>query len=312
MIKNTNKTNNSLITTLSRIRRQKMYYLFLLPAAIAVFIFNYLPMVGIGIAFQDFKVQNGFFGNEFVGLENFVKFVKDPTFIHAFMNTIKISLLSIVFVFPAPIILSLMIDNVKNVRMKKLFQTITYLPHFVSWIIVATLVYRILDPYGGLNLIIKFFGHDEINFMREGAYFKTILILSNVWKEVGWNSIIYLAAISSINPELYQAAMVDGAGKFKQILHITLPCIAPTIALMFILNLGNLVRGQFDSVYNLMNPLVATQAEVIDTYVYRTGIQLAKYSYATAVGLAQSLFSIVLVFIGFKWSKKMNGHSIID
>jgi len=207
----------------------------------------------------------------------------------------------------------LMLDGVKSVRFKKICQTITYLPHFVSWIIVATLVYRMLDPYSGIvNIIMNTFGQESITFMREAGYFKTILILSHIWKEVGWSSIIYLAAISAINPELYQAAMVDGASKFKQIIHITLPAIAPTIALMFVLGLGSLVSGNFDSVYNLMNPLVATKAEVIDTYVYRTGIQLAKYSYATSIGLVQSIFSVTLVFIGFKWAKKINGYSILE
>lgn len=309
--KNTKKKQRR--KTWETMKRQKMFYLFLLPAIIAVLVFNYAPMGGLIIAFQNYKVKTGFLGSEFVGLEHFVKFFKDPMFFRAFKNTMIINLFSIIILFPAPVILALMIDNVRSPKFKKVSQTLTYLPHFVSWVIVATLVYRMVDPYSGIfNLAITKLGFERIPFMREADYFKPILIISGLWKEIGWSSIIYLAAISGVDPELYNAAMVDGAGKFRRIISITLPSIAPTMALMFILSLGGLAHANFDAVYNLMNPLVATEAEVIDTYVFRTGIQMGRYSYATAIGFTQSVFSIILVVFGFKLAKRFNDYSILD
>lgn len=300
-------------TTWERMKRQKMFYLFLLPAIITVIVFNYAPMGGLIIAFQDYKVKTGFFGSEFVGFQHFVKFLNDPAFYIALKNTMIINLFTIVLLFPAPVILALMIDNVRSRMFKRTAQTLTYLPHFISWVIVATLVYRMVDPYSGIiNIILSRFGIDGIPFMREGEYFKPIFIISGLWKEIGWSSIIYLAAISGIDPELYNAAMVDGAGKFRRIISITIPSIAPTMALMFILSLGGLAHANFDAVYNLMNPLVARNADVIDTYVFRMGIQMGKYSYATAIGLVQSVFSIILVVAGFKLAKKYNDYSILD
>lgn len=304
--------NRNIVSIMKNLKKQHMLFLFLLPSVIALIIFNYIPMVGLLIAFQDYKVQNGFFGSAFIGFEHFKQFLTDMEFYKALKNTIVISLLSILFVFPTPVILALMLDSIKKARLKRIFQTITYLPHFVSWVIVATLVYRVLDLDSGIvNQIIKFFGNEGIPFMRQGEYFKTILIITLIWKEIGWNSIIYLAAISGIDTELYGAAMVDGANKFKQLLYITLPGIMPTIILMFILNLGTLVHVNFEAVYNLMNPLIYFNAEVIDTYVFRTGIQLAKYSYATAIGFSQSLISVTLVFVSFKLSKRVNDYTIL-
>ena len=293
-------------------KSQKTYYMLLIPGAIALLIFSYLPMIGLIMSFQDYQVQNGFFGSEFVGLKHFKVFLQDPDFYNALKNTLGISTLTIFFGFPAPIILALLLDNIKNVKLKKVTQTISYLPHFVSWVIVASLTYRMLDREGGIiNLLLKALGQDAIGFMHKQEYFWFILIFVAIWKEIGWDSIIYLASMSSIDPQLYDAAMVDGAGKFKQVVHITLPSIFPTISLMLILKIGTLLTVNFDAVFNLMNPLVLPAAEVIDTYVYRTGIQLGKYSYATAIGFAQSTISIILVFIALKAAKKVNGYSII-
>lgn len=304
------KTNKK--STLKIFWNQRVLFLFLLPSIVLALVFNYAPMVGLVMAFQNYKVQHGFFGSEFVGFVHFSKFFKDPEFYRALKNTICISLLKIIFEFPAPIILAILLDEIKNIKFKRVCQTITYLPHFVSWIIVATMVYRMVDPYSGIvNIIIKALGGQPIEFMRESKYFWGILIGTGIWKEIGWNSIIYLAAISAINPELYSAAMVDGANRFQRIIHVTLPGIMPTVALMFVLGLGGLVHTNFDAVFNLMNPLVQTRAEVIDTYVFRTGIQLARYSYATAIGLTQSIISTILVFIGFRLANKINQYTIV-
>lgn len=302
----------SLSRTVSTIRKQKVLLLFLVPAVVTVTVFNYTPMFGLVMAVQNYKVANGFFGSEFVGFAHFVRFLKDPAFFLALKNTLGINVLAILFGFPAPIVLALLLDSLRSRWFKRFTQTITYLPHFISWVIVASLVYRMLDPETGMvNFLINAVGGESIPFMREPRYFWGVLVLTLVWKEIGWNSIIYLAAISGIDPQLYDAAKVDGAGRMRCIRHITLPSIAPTIALMFVLGLGSLVHVSFDAVFNLMNPLVYKSADVIDTYVYRVGIQMTKYSYATAIGLAQSVISVVLVVFGFRLAKRFNAYSIV-
>jgi len=302
----------TLSQTVSTIRKQKVLLLFLVPAVVTVLVFNYTPMFGLVMAVQNYKVANGFFGSEFAGFAHFAHFLKDPGFFLALKNTLGINFLSILFGFPAPIILALLLDSIRSRRFKRFTQTITYLPHFISWVIVASLVYRMLDPETGMvNFLINAVGGESIPFMRDPRYFWGILVSTLIWKEIGWNSIIYLAAISGIDPQLYDAAKVDGAGRMRCVRHITLPSIAPTIALMFVLGLGSLVHVSFDAVFNLMNPLVYRSADVIDTYVYRVGIQMTKYSYATAIGLAQSVISVILVVFGFKLAKKFNGYSIV-
>ena len=298
---------------LNKARKQTMYYLFLIPGAITLFLFSYLPMSGLIMAFQNYKVKDGLFGSEWVGFKHFADFLTDKNFHNAFKNTMIISVLHLLFGFPAPIILAIMLDEVKNPIGKKLAQTITYLPHFISWVIIATLVYRMLDVDSGIvNFVLKLMGKDPVAFMREGSMFKTILMIVMVWKEVGWNAIIYLAAIASIDPQIHEAAVVDGASKLQRIFHITIPCILPTAVLMLILNIGSMMRVNFDAVFNMMNAMVGTYAETIDTFVYKMGVRQGKYSYSTAIGLAQSAISIILVLISLKLSKKVNdGKSII-
>lgn len=299
--------------TLARMKKQRMYYAFLIPAAITLILFSYLPMTGLIMAFQNYKVKHGFFGSEWVGLAHFKDFLTDKNFYNAFKNTLQISVLHLVAGFPAPIILALMLDEVKNPLGKKFAQTVTYLPHFISWVIIATLVYRMLDVDSGIvNYVLKLLGKDPVAFMREGSMFKTILIIVMVWKEVGWNAIIYLAAIASIDPQIHEAAVVDGASKLQRLWHITIPCIMPTAVLMLVINVGSMMRVNFDAVYNMMNAMVGTYAETIDTFVYKMGVRMGNYSYATAIGLTQSVISIVLVLISLKLSKKVNdGKSII-
>jgi len=296
---------------LSRIWSQKMLLLFLLPGAAALIVFNYIPMAGILIAFQDYKPQNGFFGSSFVGFQHFRTFMEDPAFHAALRNTLGIGLLSLLFAFPAPILLALMIDSVRSKSFKRITQTITYMPHFLSWVIIAGLVYRMLAEDGVVNAMIGYFGISPIAFMRSPELYWFIFIVVSILKEVGWGSIIYLAAISSIDPELYNAASIDGANQWRKLLYITLPGIAPAIALMFVLNLGTIVNVGFDAAFNLMNPLVMSTADVVDTYVYRTGILLGRFSYSTAVGLCQSVISFVLFFVGLKIAKKYFNYSII-
>lgn len=298
--------------TVGKLVEQRTLYLFLLPAVAFVIVFNYTPMVGLVMAFQNYHVRDGFFRSEFVGLVHFARFLGDPAFLTALKNTIIISLLNILLVFPAPIILALMLNEVARPGFRRTIQTITYLPHFISWVVVAGLVYRMLDvDAGSLNALLRLLGREVVPFMRLPDAFKPILIATTLWKEIGWNSIIYLAAISAIDPSIYDSARVDGAGRMRQMIHITIPMILPTATLLFILNLGMMVHANFDAVYNLMNPMVYVAADVIDTYVFRTGVQLARYSYATAIGFAQSMISVTLVFVGFRLAKRTNEYAIV-
>ncbi len=292
--------------------KQRVLYLFLLPGAVAVLLFSYAPMVGLIIAFQDYKVTGGFLGGEFVGLEHFRNFLSDPEFYNALRNTLAIGGLMILFGFPAPIILALMIDAVRSMRVKKLVQSITYLPHFITWVFISSLVYRLLESESGIvNLLLVKLGLEPINFMQDPDYFWGILIVTSIWQSVGWNTIIYLAAITGIDPEIHSAAMVDGAGRFQRMISITLPCILPTIAILFVLSLGSLFTVNFEAVFNLMNGFVQSKADVIDTYIYRTGVQMAHFSYATAIGFARSLIAAALVVIGYLFSNKMNETKLL-
>ena len=296
---------------LKRIWSQRMLLVFLVPGAAALVAFNYIPMAGILIAFQDYKPQTGLFGSTFVGMQNFRSFLEDPEFHSALRNTLGIGILSLLFAFPAPIILALMIDNVRAKAFRRMTQTITYMPHFLSWVIIAGLVYRLLAEDGIANTILAWFGVSPVSFMRSPELYWPIFIIVSILKEAGWGSIIYLAAITSIDPELYNAASIDGASKWSKMRWITLPGIAPTIALMFVLNLGSIVNVGFEAAFNLMNPLVMSTADVVDTYVYRTGILLGRFSYSTAVGFCQSVISFVLFFIGLRLAKKFFNYSII-
>ncbi|MFD2328523.1 ABC transporter permease [Cohnella sp. GCM10020058] len=292
--------------------RQRVLFLFLLPGAAAVLVFSYAPMAGLVMAFQDYRVSDGFLRGEFVGLDQFRAFLTDPDFYAALRNTLAISGLTLLIGFPAPVALALMIDAVASSRFRKVVQSVTYLPHFITWVFIASLVYRLLDTESGIvNLALVKLGFEPVSFMQSPGYFWFILVLASVWKSIGWNSIIYLAAISGIDPELHNAGMVDGASRFQRMMYITLPSIVPTIALMFVLSLGSLVSVNFEAVFNLMNGFVQEKADVIDTFVYRNGVQMIKFSYATAIGLTQSVIASILVFAGFKFSNKMNGTKLL-
>ncbi|MDG0814314.1 ABC transporter permease [Cohnella rhizosphaerae] len=292
--------------------RQRVLFMFLLPGAAAVLVFSYAPMAGLVMAFQDYRVSDGFLRGEFVGLDQFRAFLTDPDFYAALRNTLAISGLTLLIGFPAPVALALMIDAVASSRFRKVVQSVTYLPHFITWVFIASLVYRLLDTESGIvNLALVKLGFAPVSFMQSPGYFWFILVLASVWKSIGWNSIIYLAAISGIDPELHNAGMVDGASRFQRMIYITLPSIVPTIALMFVLSLGSLVSVNFEAVFNLMNGFVQEKADVIDTFVYRNGVQMIKFSYATAIGLAQSVIASILVFAGFKFSNKMNGTKLL-
>ncbi|MCU6710386.1 ABC transporter permease subunit [Paenibacillus sp. J5C_2022] len=287
--------------------RQRVLFLFMLPGAAAVLVFAYAPMIGLVIAFQDYRVTDGFLSGDFAGLEHFRTFLSDPEFFNALRNTLVMGGLMILFGFPAPIVLALMIDAVRKTKAKRLIQSITYLPHFITWVFISSLVYRLLESESGIvNLLLMELGLPAVNFMQNPDYFWGILVVTSIWQSVGWNTIIYLAAITSIDPELHSAAMVDGASRFQRMISITLPCIMPTVAILFVLSLGSLFTVNFEAVFNLMNGFVQSKADVIDTYIYRTGVQMANFSYATAIGFARSIITATLVVIGYIISNKIN------
>ena len=290
------KKENGFVRTLKSYGKQYQLVLMFLPAAITLALFAYAPMYGLTIAFKDFVLLKGISGSPWVGLENFRKLLTAPSFSEVFVNTIKISFLRLIFGFPAPILLALLLNEVGNARFKKVVQTISYLPHFLSWVVLAGIVIQILSPSSGIvNQIIVMFGGNPIYFVADPRYFVPMLIVTGIWKEVGWGTVVYLASITSISPELYEAATIDGAGRFQKMLHITLPALRPVVSIMFILNSGNLINAGFDQIYNLYNPAVYKVADIIDTYVYRRGLLDMKYSFSSAAGFFNNIISFALV-----------------
>lgn len=297
---------------IKRIKQQKWLLLFVSPAIILTLFFSYLPMFGNIIAFQDFDIADGFFGSPFVGLQNFIKLFDDPHALLVIKNTIILSLVNLVFTFPAPIILALLLNELKSMAFKKTVQTISYLPHFISWVIILGFVKQMTSLDGGtINSIkVALFGGEPIMFLAKAELFLPIIVITNVWKEIGWNTIIFLAALSGIDSQLYEAASIDGAGRLKQVYHVTLPGMLPTVIILLILSLSHIFGTNFDQVYNLINVHIQDKVDVLETYVYREGIQKAKYPFAAAVGLFQGVISFILIIVTNKLSKKFTEISI--
>lgn len=288
-------------------------YLFLLflPVIIYFVIFHYIPMYGAQIAFKDFYPRLGIWGSEWVGFKHFDKLFHGMYFLPALRNTLIISFGKLIFGFPAPIILSLMLNEVRHSTYKKTVQTITYLPHFISWVVLASIVMEVLSPSRGVvNYVLQALGMDPIFFVGSKEWFRPVIIGSAMWRDTGWQTVVFLAAITGIDPQQYEAAEVDGANRIQRILHITLPGIAPTIVIMFIFAVGGIIADDFDQIYNLLNAQVLEVGEVIGTYTYRVGIQQMDYSYATAVGLFRNVVSLCLVTLTNTLSKKLSGNSL--
>ncbi|MGM0882009.1 MAG: ABC transporter permease [Bacillota bacterium] len=273
--------------------------LMVLPALILIIIFSYIPMYGVLMAFQDYSIFKGFMTSPWVGLKHFDMFFNSPEFLEVMRNTAVISLLKFFIGFPAPILLALMLNEVKNMMFKRVVQTVSYLPHFMSWVIVAGLVMSMLSTdNGSINILMEKmnFIDEPINFLSLPELFWSILVSTGVWKEIGFGSIVYLAAIAGIDPSMYEAASMDGASRFKQIFLITLPSIMPVVIIFMILAVGNLLNAGFEDILLLaVNPVLRDVSDVIDTYVYRVGIQNSRYSYATAVGLFKAVISVGLL-----------------
>lgn len=287
------------------VTRDKYLYLLLLPGLIYLIIFKYFPMYGVIIAFKEFNMFAGIMDSPWVGFLQFERLFRTPDFQQIFMNTFIISFLKLLFGFPAPIILALLLNELRHMFFKRFTQSILYLPHFVSWVIFAGIIIIFLNPVDGLvNYIIQYFGGDPIHFLTSKSHFRSILVITDIYKEMGWGTIIYLAAMTGVNPDLYEASRIDGANKFKQMWHVTLPSIRPVILIMLILSLGNILEAGFFQIYLLYSPLVYDVADIIDTYVYRRGIQEANYSLATAAGLFKSIIALALIVTANKIVKK--------
>ncbi|MDI4646506.1 ABC transporter permease [Cohnella hashimotonis] len=293
-----------------RMMKYKMLYVMLLPAIVFLFVFNYIPMYGASIAFKDFWITKGILGSPWVGFDHFEQLFKTDKFWQVFRNTIEINLLRLVFGFPAPIFLAILLNEVRLKWFKRSIQTIVYLPHFISWVTISGIIFSLLSNEGLVNKVITAFGGDSVNFLTSNGMFRPLLVLSGIWKEIGWGTIIFLAALSGVNPDLYEAATVDGANRFKQIVHITLPSLLPIISILLILNFGSMMTGGFDQVFNLYNTMVYESGDVIDTYVYRIGLTQGKYSMATAIGLFLNVINFVLLIVVNSASKKMSGQGI--
>lgn len=283
----------------------------LIPGMIFLLLFHILPMFGIVMAFENFKPTRGIFGSEWIGLENFRLMFLDPTVGQVFTNTVIIAVAKIVLGLIVPIIFALLLSEVPGKKFRKAVQTITYLPHFLSWVILATILKNFLSLEGMVNTIVSWCGGDPVIFLQSNKWFRFILIVSDIWKGFGYSSIVYLAAIMNIDPQLYEAAAIDGASRFKRVIHVTLPGMLPIIILMLVLSLGNVLSANFDQVFNLYNSVVYESGDILDTWVYRTAFGIGhNYGLATAVGLLKSVISTVLIVISYKLADKFAGYRI--
>jgi len=299
-----------------RMRRDLVLYVFLIPGLLYLLIFKYVPMLGIMIAFKDYSLFAGngvfdsFLNSPWVGLENFLRLFRDPQFGQVLANTLIISTYKVVFLFPIPIVLALAVNEVGNALYKKVFQTIVYLPHFLSWVIVGSLFISILATDGPVNGFLSDIGIGRVNFFMDRSLFRPLLVVTAGWKTVGWSSIIYLAAIASVDQEMYEAAYMDGATRLQQTVHITLPSIAGTIVLLLVLRLGYILSAGFEQVLVLYNPTVYKVGDIIETFVYRIGLGQLNFSLGTAVGFFSGVIGFVLIVVSNELAKRFADRSI--
>ncbi|WP_237401642.1 MULTISPECIES: ABC transporter permease [Saccharibacillus] len=281
-------------------------YLLLLPGIVYFVIFCYAPMYGILIAFKDYRMMDGILGSPWVGFEQFRELFSDPYFYTVFKNTLIISFLKLFLGFPVPILFAVLLNEVRQLAFKKFVQTASYLPHFISWIALAGIMESLLSLEGTVNAILGLFGFEKVIFMAEPDYFRAILVLSDIWKNFGWGAVIYFAAIAGIDNSLYEASAIDGATRLQRIIYITLPSIANIIVIMLILSMAGILDAGFDQIFNLYNSSVMDVSDIIDTYVYRVGIQDLDYSRSTAVGIFKSVIALILILFTNWLAKRLN------
>jgi len=286
-------------------------YIFLLPAVIYFFVFCYMPMYGVQIAFRNFMPNKGILGSPWVGMKHFQRIFRLPSFGAIVWNTLAISLYSLIVSFPVPILLALVINEIRRSGYRRVVQTVSYAPHFISTVVLVSLIEMFCNTdYGVINRTIELFGGEAIPFLSNQSYFRSLYVLSGVWQSSGWSAIVYLSALSSIDPQLHESAMIDGASRLKRIIHINLPCIMPTVSLLFILQVGSLMSVGFEKVYLMQKSINLDVSEVITTYVYKQGLLQAQYSFSSAVGLFNSLVNCLLLLITNTVSRSMGGNSL--
>jgi putative aldouronate transport system permease protein len=291
--------------------KSRYMYAFVLPGTIYFILFKYVPLLGSIIAFEDYSPFQGFIHSEWIGFENFRRIFNNSEVVQVLINTVTLSFLQIVFAFPVPIILALMLNEVTNDPFKKIIQWVIYLPHFLSWVVVVGVVTLFLRNDGLVNTFLhEIFGMESIQFLQIPALFKPLLVFEVIWKETGWGTIIFLAALAGVNPELYESALVDGASRWRRIWHITLPAIRSTIVILLILRLGSVLDNGFEQIFLMLNPYVNDIGNVLDTYVYYIGIQQADFSFATAVGLFKSIVGLILVISANRLAKRFGEEGI--
>ena len=298
------KSHSYLNLFLTNVRKHWILYVMVLPGLLFYLIFKYIPLAGSVIAFQNYQIFKGITGSPWVGLDNFKFIFTYQDFYNVLRNTAVIAFYKLVLGFPAPIVLALLLNELRLMLAKRVIQSLFYLPHFLSWVVVGGIVFELLSAQGVANIVRGWFGLEPILFMQGQAYFRTIVVLSGIWKEVGWGTIIYLAAIAGINPNLYEAAVMDGANRWQQTMNITLPVMFPTILVLFLLNIGNFLELGFDQIYNLLTPMTYSVGDIIETYVYRAGVLQGQYSVTTAIGLFQSVIGFALLWIFNRMARK--------
>ena len=286
------------------------YYAMLIPGVIVTFIFSYIPLYGVIIAFENYNVGKGF-ASPWVGMENFRYLFSQPTFTRTIWNTLNISVWKLALGVVVPVTVAVLLNEMRSERLKRFYQTLVYIPNFLSWVIMAGVLMDILGSDGAINLILRAVGMEGVNFLGDAKVFPWTMIISDVWKGFGYGTVVYLAALTGIDPSLYESAMLDGATRWQQIKNITVPLLMPTIVLMTVLSLGNVLNAGFDQIYNLYSPAVWSTGDVIDTYVYRLGIQQAQYAVGAAVGLFKSLISSILVVASYVLADKLAGYRIL-
>lgn len=295
------------------IKKYKYTYLLILPALLYIIIFGYTPLTGIILAFKDYNIFDGIFGSRWVGFDNFVTIFKHKEMVLGIKNTLVYGCVILFGGFPFPIILALLFNEIRNMRFKKFAQTVIYMPHFLSWISVIGMMYALFAIDGSVNQILRTIfgeGYEAKNILLDSNYFLPVIFVSHLWKSCGWSSIIFLAAIAGIDPSLYEAATIDGCGKFKQVIYITLPSIATTAIIVLVMSLGSMVNVNFEQVYGLQNAYTQADTEVIGTLIYRLGIQDGRYSLSTAFGIAQGIVSLIIMLTANAFSKKIANISI--
>ena len=296
---------------LRRMKMNKQVYFLLLPVVIWLIVYSYVPLYGIILAWKDYSPSKGIWGSPWVGWEHFEYMFSGPKFLEAFNNTIKISAIKLVVLFPMPLILALLINEVRATGYRRLVQTLTYMPHFVPWVILGGLFKSFLSPEtGALNQLLESIGLEKVAFMYEPSYFIPILLFAETLKTTGWNSIIYLASIMAIDSSMYEAAEIDGCGHFRRIWSITIPSIMPVVSVQLVLAIANIMNAGFGSIYNLYSPATESVAEIIDTLAYKTFLNSGKWELSTAMGLFKTSINVVLMIIGNVLTKKMTGYSM--